>query len=52
MFGLAVKTLFEMPISHIGVPGFKSQLHFLLPADAHPGSRQVLAQVVRSLPPT
>lgn len=44
MCGTIIKTLHRMPPSHIGAPGFESQSH--LPANAHPGRRQKVAEVV------
>lgn len=35
VMGTAVDTLLRTPISLIGMPGFKSQLHFVSPANEY-----------------
>lgn len=54
MFGAAVNMLLGVPVSHIGGPGFKSQLCSCFPplVNADPEKAMVVAQAVGSLPHT
>lgn len=51
MFGSAANMPLGMRVSHIKVPTLEDRLYseFYLPADAHPGMQQVMAQVVTFL---
>lgn len=50
MFGVALNLLFDMLSSHVEMPVFKT-VPFMLPAKAHCGRLQELAEVYGSLPP-